>query len=174
MKKLAKLFIATLFIAVVFRSCKKGDSNNSSAFFMKFNANGTNVSFNNCVEVTATVGTTPVILITGNNLNKDKVSDNSFEVEISHDPLTIAAGQTYPAATIFGQTESSTLIYFLSDSDFNTTQPGSAQGTVTITEVNASLIKGTFSGKLFAHDDFNGEHVTYTVTNGSFSAQRGN
>jgi hypothetical protein len=54
--------------------------------------------------------------------------------------------------------------------DFNT-QPAAPVGSVTITEITATTISGTFSGTLYAGDDFSVIHPVYTVTNGSFTAK---
>ncbi|MDB5090417.1 MAG: hypothetical protein JWR09_4411 [Mucilaginibacter sp.] len=174
MKKLPKLFVAILFIAVIFNSCKKSDSNSPTGTSMKFTSNGTAISFNSCVAVSATVGNTSEVLITGINITNAKPGVSSFEVELTHDVNTLKAGQTYPAASSFSQLDAATLFYFTTESDVFTTQPGNAQGTVSITEVTSANIKGTFSGKLFAEDDFTGTTVLYTITNGSFTAKRGN
>ena len=174
MKKIPKLLVAILFIAVILNSCKKSDSNSPTGTSMKFTSNGAAVSFNSCVAVSATVGTTSEVLLTGINITNAKPGVSSFEVELTHDVNTLKAGQTYPAAGSFSQLDASTLFYFTTESDVFTTQPGNAQGTVSITEVTSSSIKGTFSGKLFAEDDFTGTTVLYTITNGSFTAKRGN
>jgi hypothetical protein len=173
MKKTFEFFIAVLFITVVFNSCKKSSDNSPSSPSMKFTSNGTVVSFNSCVEVVATVGSQSQILITGIDVTNGKAGTTSFEVQLIHDDATLKAGQVFQAATTFGQENSSALLYFTNDTDLFATQPGKPQGSVTLTEVTSTTIKGTFSGELFAEDDFTGDHVLYTITNGSFTALRG-
>ncbi len=63
------------------------------------------------------------------------------------------------------------ITYYPNNTDTFTTQPGSSQGSVTITEVTATTISGTFSGTLYASNDLSGLHLLYTITNGSFSAK---
>jgi hypothetical protein len=174
MKKTTKLLLGALLVAIIFNSCKKSDSNSPTGTSMKFTSNGAAVSFNSCVAVSATVGNTAEVLITGINITNAKPGTSSFELELTHDINTLKAGQLYPAASSFSQLDASTLFYFTTESDVFTTQPGNAQGTVSITEVTSASIKGTFSGKLFAEDDFTGTTVLYTITNGSFTAKRGN
>jgi hypothetical protein len=174
MKKISKPFIAILFIALAFNSCKKSSDNSPSGTSMKFTSNGTGISFNSCVEVDATVGDQKQVLITGINITNGKPGTSSFELEIAHDVATLKAGQTYPVASSFSQAESSTLFFFTSETGAFNTQPGNPQGAVSITEVTSTNVKGTFSGKLFAEDDFTGEHALYTITNGSFTAKRSN
>jgi len=163
-----------LFTAVIFNSCKKSSDTSPAGVGMKFTSNGTAVSFNSCVEASATVGDQSQILITGIDISNGKAGTSSFEVQLIHDEATLKSGQVYPAATTFGQANSSALLYFKNNTDFFATQPGNPQGTVTLTEVTSTTIKGTFSGKLFTEDDFTGEHVLYTITDGSFTAKRGN
>ncbi|SHN34748.1 hypothetical protein [Mucilaginibacter sp. OK098] len=174
MKNTTKLLLGALLVAIIFNSCKKSDSNSPTGTSMKFTSNGAAVSFNSCVAISATVGNTSEVLITGINITNAKPGASSFEVELTHDINTLKAGQTYPVASSFSQLDASTLYYFTNASDVFNTQTGNAQGTVSITEVTSTSIKGTFSGKLFAENDFTGTTVLYTITNGSFTAKRGN
>jgi hypothetical protein len=174
MKTISQLFIAVMFTAIAFSSCKKSsdNSNSSSNASMKFTANGTAVSYNTCIVVDATAGTVKQTLISGNNGTITKPGDATFELDILHDLATLKAGQTYPVSTTFNQANSAALIYFPNQNDFFATQPGNPQGTVSITDVTTDIIKGTFSGKLFTQDDFDGTTVKYTITGGTFVATR--
>lgn len=172
MKKLSKLFIAVLLTAVAFTSCKKNSDNSPAGSTMTFTANGTAVTYNACVAVSASVNDVNQTLITGTNLTNGKPGAASMEVDITHDMATLKAGQTYSVTT--AHQDALVLFYFKNDTDVFTTQPANPIGKVTITEVTSSTIKGTFSGKLFSEDDFTGEHVLYTITGGSFTAKRTN
>jgi hypothetical protein len=71
----------------------------------------------------------------------------------------------------YAQPEGAGITYYPNNTDTFTTQIGNPQGTVTITEVTATTISGTFSAKLFAWNDTSGNTVIYTITNGSFTAK---
>ena len=166
--------MAVIVTSIAFSSCKKSSTPApvpTITTSMKLTANGTPLSFSYCEEVEIDVNNAPQITFTGTNVTNGKPSDASFEVDILHDPTTLKAGQTYPAATSFAQPDGSALFYSPNANDTYMTQPGNPQGTVTITEVTATTISGTFSGKLFAGDDFSGTSVLYTITNGSFTAK---
>ena len=172
MKKLSNLFVAVLFTAIALTSCKKNSDNSPSGTTMTFTANGTAITYNTCVAVSASVNDVNQTLITGTNLTNGKPGAASMEVDITHDLATMKAGQTYSVTT--APKDGLILFYFKNDTDVFTTQPANPIGKVTITEVTSSTIKGTFSGKLFSEDDFTGEHVLYTIAGGSFTAKRSN
>ncbi|WP_295794440.1 hypothetical protein [Mucilaginibacter sp.] len=172
MKQLSRLFIAVLFTAIALTSCKKSSDNSPAGTTMTFKANGTAVTYNACVAVSASVNDVNQTLITGTNLTNGKPGAASMEVNITHDLATLKAGQSYSVTT--APKDGLILFYFINDSDVFTTQPAHPIGTVTITEVTSSTIKGTFSGQLFSEDDFTGDHVLYTIAGGSFTAKRSN
>jgi len=171
MKKLSKLFIAVLFTAIAFTSCKKNSDNSPAGSTMTFTANGKAVTFNTCVAVTASLNDVEQVMITGTNLTNGSPGVVSFEVEITHALATLKAGQTYPVGTSFAQQNASVFYYFTSSDNVAVSQPGKPVGTVTLTEVTSTSIKGTFSGKLFAQDDFDGTTLLYTIAGGSFTAK---
>ena len=176
MTNFLKTSVAILAVAVVFSSCKKSSTpkpdNGTTTTSMKFTVNGTVVSLNDCEETDASVNDAPQTLFIGVNVTNGKPGDVSFEVDVMAAPSALKAGQTYPASSSFSQPNSSALFYYPNANDSYNTQPSNAQGTVSITEVTSTTISGTFSGKLFASDDFNGEHIIYTITSGSFTAKR--
>jgi len=166
--------MAVIVTSIAFSSCKKSSTPApvpSTTTSMKLTANGTALSFNDCQEVEIDVNDAPQTTFTGVNVTGGKPGDERFEVDIMHSPTTLKAGQTYPAATSFAQPGGSALFYYPNANDTYITQPKNPQGTVTITEVTATTISGTFSGKLFADNDFDGITVVYTITNGSFTAK---
>lgn len=166
-------FVAVLVIAFAFTACKKSSTptpDNTTTTTMTLTSNGTNISYNSCDEIAASANNINHTLITGYNLTNGKRSADSFELDIVHDVADLKAGQAYPVGSSLGQVDAVTLFYSPTDStDFNS---ANAQGSVTISGVTATTITGTFSGKLFAQDDFDGTHVIYTVTNGAFTAKR--
>lgn len=169
MKKLFTLFIAILFIAILFNSCKKSSDNKpaTTAISMKFTSNDTVISFNSCTASTGNINGTDAILIIGDNITNPV---NSFEIVIVHSIATLKAGQSYPAGTAIGQAESSRLFFDpIPPGDF-ITQPGNPEGIVTIAGVTSTTITGTFSGKLYDENDIRGTTLKYNITNGSFTA----
>ena len=176
MKHFFNTLLILLIAPILFYSCKKSSTPapvaSVSASSMSLIYNNTKLSFNNCFEGTASVNNAPEIIIIGNNITGSKVSDNSFEVDITADAATLKPGAVFQAASSFGQLNVMALFFFPDTTNTYTTQPASPAGTVTITDVSSTYIKGTFSGKLFASDDFSATKLLYTVTNGTFVAKR--
>ena len=161
--------------AVTLGSCKKSsDPNASSTPSMKLTLNGKAVSYNTCIASDATGGSLKQTLILGTNVTKGTPDGVTFEVEIIKEMASIKTGDVFPASTKFAQANSSALLYYAADGNFYATQPGNPQGTVTITAVTSDIIKGTFSGKLFTDDDYDGSDVKYTVIGGTFVATKSN
>jgi hypothetical protein len=139
---------------------------------MSFTANSTAVSFNTCVVLTSTANPTGQTIIAGYNNVNGIISANGFEVEAIQDISTIKVGQVFPASTTTGQAGTSALLYFTDATNNFLSQPGNPQGTVTITGITSTSISGTFAGLLFSPGDTGGATTIYTITNGSFTAQR--
>lgn len=174
MKTLSHLCIALAAIALTFSSCKKSAAptpNGSTSSSMKLTANGTDLSFNDCEEILAEVNGSIQTTITGYMVTNGKPGDVNFEVDIDHDPTTLKVGQTYQAASSYAQPDAVNFFYWTNATDSFTNQPANPQGSVTITALTSTTISGTFSGKLFAANDFTGTTVVYTITNGSFTAK---
>ena len=176
MKHFFNTLLILIIAAMLFYSCKKSSTPApvvaASSSSMVLTYNSTKLAFNNCFEATASVNNAPEIIIIGNNITGSKVSDNSFEVDITADATTLKPGAVFQAASSFGQLNVMTLFFFSDTTNTYTTQPKSPAGIVTITDVSSTYIKGTFSGKLFASDDFSATNLLYTVTNGTFVAKR--
>ncbi|WP_426669640.1 hypothetical protein ACPPVU_00055 [Mucilaginibacter sp. McL0603] len=170
MRSLSK-FVAVLVIAFAFSACKKSSTpapDTTTSTIMTLTSNGTNISFDDCEEVTASVNNVVHTLISGNSTTNKNIS---FTVDIVHDPATIKAGQAYPVISTSSQTaDAATLFYSPNATDTYVSQLANSQGSVTINGVTATTITGTFSGVLFAEGDF--ETVVYTITNGAFTAKR--
>ena len=174
MKKTSQLLMAILLVALAFTSCKKSSDNPnaSSTPSMKFTANSSAINYNTCFAADATAGSIKQTLITGNNGTIANPGNSTFELDILAGLSALKAGQTYPASTTFNQANSAALMYFPNQNDFFATQPGNAEGAVSITDVTSDIIKGTFSGKLYTQDDFEGKNLKYTITGGTFVASR--
>jgi hypothetical protein len=171
MRSLSK-FVAVLVIAFAFSACKKSNTpapDTTVTTTMTLTSNGTNLSFDDCEQVATSVNNVAHTIIVGSStINKN----TAFTVDIIHDVSTLKAGQAYPVASSIAQTDAAFLYYYPNTSNNFSTQPSSAQGSVTISGVSASTITGTFSGKLFAVADVDGTTVIYTITNGAFTAKR--
>jgi len=171
------LFIAAASTVVAFNACKKSSNpkpvvNTPVTTSLSFSTNGTAVSYNECSAggegVSPTFLTTIEALQTINSFGA--IADGGFVIEIMQDINTIKPGQTFPVETTAGQSGSA-IIDFSPDGASNyITQPANAQGSVTITDISATEMKGTFSAKLFAPADVSGTNVLSTITNGTFTA----
>jgi hypothetical protein len=176
MKSLLQILFVLLVSAVLFNSCKKSSSpapvTPASSSSMSLTYNNTVLAFIDCNLVSGEVNNVPQTIILADNITGSKVSDNSFEVEITADVAKLKSGAVFQAATSFAQANALTLFFFPDTTNTYATQPANHTGVVTITDVSATYVKGTFSGKLFASDDFNATSLLYGITNGSFVAKR--
>ena len=153
-KKAAMLLVMVTISAISF-NCSSSDSsddnnNNSSTFYLKCKVNGTLVEF-----------TDPMVL---NSLAKSITGNDADTGEAVTLFTPLAVGMGTFAITDEPSNENS---YGGGYNNFNDDiYSDNETGTMTITEVNADVIKGTFS---FTGDDGNGG--TVTVTEGSFRAE---
>jgi hypothetical protein len=175
MKTLSYVLMMATAVSIAFSSCKKSATPAPApadvATSMKLTSNGTPLSFNECEQYTAVTNGVTQALFIANNVTNGKVSDEQFEVDIMDDPSTFKVGQTYPMATSFMQQGGAALFYNTNATDSFNTQPAAPTGSVTITETTATTISGTFSGTLYAGNDFSAIQPLYTITNGSFTAK---
>jgi hypothetical protein len=175
MKNFTKLIIY-LSAILVFNACNKTTVTTStsatSSSSMKLAYNNTNLAFNTCIAAQSDVNGSEQLIISGYNVTKSQVSDNSFEIDLYADIDSIKVGQVFPTSTIFEQPHSMTLFFFPDTTNAYVTQVARPIGSVTITAVTSSEIRGTFSGGLFSSDDFEASALIYTITNGSFTAKR--
>ena len=174
MKTLSRLCIALAAIALTFSSCKKSNNptpNGSVTSSMKLTANGTDISFNDCEELEVDVNGQAQTTFTGYQVVNGKHSDVSFGLNVVHDPTTLKAGQTFQASSAFDPTNNATLVFWPNSTDVYNLDATAPQGTITITEVTATTISGTFSGKLYVFNNPAAAIQAYTITNGSFTAK---
>ncbi|MBF6641277.1 hypothetical protein IVB69_07280 [Flavobacterium sp. J49] len=149
-KKAAMLIVLAIAGAISFNCSSDSNSSASTNFYLKCKVNGTWVEFADPMVINSLAKS-----ITGNN------ADNGKVVTL-FTPLNVATG----TFTITDE-PSNVNSYAGSFSDFNEeVYTDNETGTMVITEVNANVIKGTFS---FTGDDGNGG--TITVTEGSFRAE---
>ncbi|WNM17985.1 DUF6252 family protein [Flavobacterium capsici] len=155
--KLFKKSMAIVVLAIVATlsvNCSSDSSSSSSdsGFYLKCKING--VQF---------VSTDPYVI---NSLSKSITAqsdnENIQETVSLYMPLTVATG-TYTITEEPSNVDSYGAGYSNFDTDVSSQE---AAGTLTITQVTADVIKGTFS---FTSPDFDGN--TITVTEGTFRAE---
>jgi hypothetical protein len=176
MRNLIPVFIACVLIMLLLDACNKDtvtkiSSNN--VYSMKLAYNDTTANFNSCVVSTVVQGNTPTqILISGFNSTNNKISGQSFELDITADIDSLKAGQAFPAATVTQEDHTVTMYFFPDSTRTYTTQIANPIGSVTITSVNSSEIKGTFNGGLYGWNDAYAVELDYTIAGGTFTAKR--
>ena len=149
-KKAAMLIVLAVASAISLNCSSDSSSSSSSNFYLKCKVNGTWVEFADPMVINSLAKS-----ITGNDSDTGKVVT-------LFTPLAVANG-TYSITDEPSNVDS----YAGSYSDFNgDVYTDNETGTMIITEVNADVIRGTFS---FTGDDGNGG--TITVTEGSFRAE---
>jgi len=149
-KKAAMLILLVAASVVSFNCSSSDDGGSSSNFYLKCKVNGTLVEFTDPMVINSLAKS-----ITGNDAD-------TGQVVTLFTPLSVTNG----THTITDE-PSNVNSYGGSYSDFNADEYTSDEtGTLIITEVNADVIKGTFS---FTGDDGNGG--TISVTEGSFRAE---
>lgn len=148
-KKAALLLVLVTVSAISF-NCSSDSGSSSSNFYLKCKVNGTWVEFADPMVINSLAKS-----ITGNDADTGKVVTLFTPLAVSNGTYTIT------------DEPSNVNSYGGSYSDFNQDEyTDNETGTMTITEVTADVIKGTFS---FTGDDGNGG--TITVTEGSFRAE---
>jgi hypothetical protein len=168
-----KVFYFLLFISILFIACKKSTPA-APAYFMQLSANGKNVNYTACTENEVIINGQPDTQITGFYSSTGNVGNKQFRIDLVADENNLKTGQVYTSqsAKSFNFTNQVTFAYLpdsLVDNYFGyTTAIYNPTGTVTLTEVTPTYIKGTFSAKLFSTDDFFGQNLLYTATNGTF------
>ncbi len=168
-------FIAFLVVLLAFSSCKKsgGGVTPISEKPFQFTANGSSVSYANCFYTEPFANANFEVLIMATNTLDTKTSSSfilNFQIILLTDAGGPQVGKTYPVAAIPDQAGTAKLYYTPDGVKNFQTQYANAQGAVTITSISSKAIGGTFSGKLFADGDTNGQTVLYTITDGSFNA----
>jgi len=177
MRNLIPVFIACVLGMLLLNACNKDVvtkiASGSDASFMKLAYNDTTLNFNTCSVSTVIQGNTQTqVLISGYTLTKSIFGSQSFELDIMADIDSLKAGQVFPAATSIDQSHSMTLYFFPDSVRTYTTQIANPIGSVTITSVTTTEVKGTFNGGLYGWNDAYAIELNYNITNGTFTAKR--
>ena len=180
MRNLIPVFITCVLMIVLLGACNKdtvtkvsSSGTGSNTYFMKLAYNDTTLNFTDCSVSTVTQGSAPTqILISGYSFAKNVFGSQSFELDLMADIDSLKAGQVFPAATTIAQTHSMTLYFFPDSVRTYTTQIANPIGSVTITGVSSTEIKGTFNGGLYGWNDAYAIELNYTITGGTFTAKR--
>jgi hypothetical protein len=164
-----RIFVLGSLFCLLFTACSKNnnDDNSGKAGTITATIDGANVSFNtNAKAIRADAGGAYSIQImgfqgTGGNSNQIALaaSDNS----------AIVAG--IYNETMTGANGAGTVSYIQSGSSYPYINNGSTTnpGTVTITEVTSTSVKGTFSGDVFLMTAGGISTTKKSITNGQFS-----
>ncbi|WP_461453281.1 hypothetical protein [Mucilaginibacter sp.] len=176
MRNLVPVFIIGIVMLLLLNACNKESVTTTStggSYSMKFIYNDTTASFNTCTVSTVIEGNVPSeVLISGFTTTNNKITGKSFELDLVADIDSLKAGQVFPAATTINQLHSSTLYFFPDSLRTYTTQVAKPIGSVTITSVTSSEIKGTFNGGLYGWQDEYAEILDYNISGGTFVARR--
>ena len=154
MKMKSLLLSVVLMSAVILVSCKKDDdggTNPAGNGTMTLTYDGTNWSADLAVQA---VNTNGVINATGSDANAHQAAVNLFGVTA---PGTYNVGPNGTSGNSIRWTEG------IDPKQTYTASFVLGTGTITVTELSATSIKGTFSGTVY-----NTDQTTKTITNGKF------
>jgi hypothetical protein len=161
MKYFYKPTTLIILISTLLLSCKKS-STPALVTFMKLDTNSKTISYNSCFTSEIIFDGVPQTRITSQG------GTGRFNITLNQAPNNLKTGQVYEAQTIKSLTTDSyaqfTYVpnggYGYSSSMYNPI------GSVTLTEVTSTSIKGTFSAGVF--EDDSGLNLRYTISNGTF------
>lgn len=167
-KNFTKLVILCLIAGTSFSACKKSSNNNPSGdtYSMKLTLNGKAVTYTTCAAADISVNSLVQFNIIGTNK-----SNESLAIDVLADLTKVKAGQTFNAATAYAQPNSMSLFYTDAANNDYGSQIADPTGSITITSVTSTTIKGTFTGKLYNFDDTGASNLKYTITGGTFVAE---
>ncbi len=141
-------------------------------YFMKFNANSATINCTICAENEVIVNGTPYTIIKG--ISGEKGNGGQLRITIYEDENNLKTGQVYTSQSTNSLTFKNAVSFAfvpdtLVDNPYGfTTAAYNPTGTVTLTEVTPTYIKGTFSASLFVPADYYGANLIYAITNGTF------
>jgi len=150
---------------LILSACGSSTEPSETELFLRFNANGSLVEFTNAASLfaafTSTSGQSNLV-ITG----YDAVSGTNLQI---YDNGPVGTG-TYSGYGVVGNVLVGTLMAYEDPSGTEyVTNPGSADVTITVSEITDTRVRGTFSGTLEASGE-----PDLVVTAGSFVVQRAN
>jgi len=167
MKYLFKAATLIFSISIVLFSCKKSSTTTPTLVtFMKLDTNSKTISYNSCVTVEINLVGQPQTDITTQG------GTGHFKITLNKAPGNLKTGQVYQAQGIFSlSTDNYAIFTYVPYSSANggygyTSSENNPVGSVTLTEVTSTSIKGTFSAGIFQDDS--GSKLRYTITNGTF------
>ncbi len=172
-RNFTKLIVLCLIAGFSFSACKK-DSNNkntdnsNSTYSMNFTLNGTAVSYSTCAVGDIQVNSDHYTEFVGVNT---KSPNNSLQIEVVANIADLKAGQTFQVTSDYLAANTAIFFYSPNATDSFGTQTAAPSGSVTITSVSSTTVKGTFSAKLYSSDDFDATTLKYTVASGTFVAE---
>jgi len=154
-------------ISYLLFSCKKSSVTTPELVtFMKLDTNGKTINYNSCVTVEINLVGQPQTDITTQG------GTGHFKITLNNAPNNLKTGQVYQAQSILSRsTDNYVRFTYVPYSSANggygyTSSENNPVGSVTLTEVTSTSIKGTFSAGIFQDDS--GSNLRYTVTNGTF------
>jgi hypothetical protein len=168
-KNFTKLIVLCLIAGFSFSACKKSSDNKpttSDTYSMKLTLNGKAVTYTTCAAADITANGIAQFNIIGTNKGNEGLA-----IGVIADLSKVKAGQVFKAATAYVQPNSMTMFYTDAANNDYSTQLTDPTGSITITSVSSTTIKGTFSGKLYDFDDTAATDLKYTITDGTFVAQ---
>ncbi|MGF7037778.1 hypothetical protein M2273_001012 [Mucilaginibacter lappiensis] len=166
MKYLYKHVSLIFLISTFLLSCKKSSTTPELVTFMKLDTNSKALSYNSCSTIEIIRGGQPQTSITSQG------GTGHFDITLNQAPENLKTGQVYEAQTIKSLvTDSYARFTYVPNSSANGVYGYSSSvnnpiGSVTLTEVTSTSIKGTFSTRVFQDDS--GLDLRYTITNGTF------
>jgi hypothetical protein len=164
-------FLLLLSALILMSACKK-KATPGPTYFMTFKANGKVFSYTSCTESDAILNNVPHTAIVGYyNSTLDKRL-KTFQITLLQDENKLQTGQVYTSQSansltfnndvLFSFVPDTLLDYEVTDALYNPT------GTVTLTEVTPTSIRGTFTASLYYQGDSYGAHLVYAITEGTF------
>jgi hypothetical protein len=164
--------LAVLAIAAALTACGKdsnsgtGPDGNGGTYFYRFDANGTRVTFNQQVSLTAAFsqsGNQRVAIITGFDATRNsavQIYSGSTIGTATYTGYTLDVNAAAVVGMIFHYQDATGTVYQSDNTNSNTT---------TITQLTSTTVRGTFAGRLKATGK-----ADIVVTNGEFFVQRTN
>jgi len=163
----SRFFISIVFLMlVVFSSCSDNDESSNGDLVIRFKANGTTVRYTNqptLLFTAASSGNQYLAIISGFN----DASSNLSLTLYSDSPIDKDTYSGYSVVDIV----KGVVIGYLDPKTGATFTSGGANvnATVTISDMNATTVRGTFQGVLK-----NNQHADITITDGEFIVKRNN
>jgi len=198
MKNVFSSLVIFSIVIISVSSCKKdaqkGNSTTSSTYYMRFKLNGVKTEFNSVPIAQSAYNSSDKVYVTGVLALKDSSKINQDQIDIAitnkdalvagavyEDPVkTVTAGGTVPQIIITyynSQMESYISMGLFSDDagNFSSFLPDYknlvADARLTITNIGAHNLQGTFSGTIFKLNTTTNTYNKISLTEGEFNLQ---